>query len=744
MAAPDTSPYVLTDPDLSLPNARVLSAGTGVNLTKTSSNITVALTGRPLALANLNTNGLVCTYGVSHTLGVSGFGDSATVNWSGGTSAGTPWSAAVVADTVVQRIVSNTIIDETVGTPVTSSTLLLEAGAGMSIVLTNDAGRAKYTISNSGSGGGGAPTDATYVTVDDETAELPNSSRFSTLFDAAIDDATPWTPAQGGTGIPSYALGDLLYASNSTTLARLAVPALPGNYNLTWDALLQQLVWETQPDVPTDLTDIDFVTLTDQTATLPNSADFTTTMNAYVAAASPWLDSQGGTGVTSLGGPYRLLYSSLLGNQVANLPQPTNSGVLVQVPGSAPSFVQITPATPGYLHVNSSGVFTWDDLILPTGTVTSVGLTSTNSNNVIAGGPITTFGTIDLKISTPIQGDEDTVFFTYTNVPNNLGEHNFVFNPTGLSNINSFFSNNIVLGTSACDQAVSNTNNIVLGAGALASGTNIDSSIVLGLNALTLIADTTDLDRACVGGINAFQSLTANAAYLTSWGYATLQYVTGGAFKTTAIGGNIGTGSGLAAATFEYCAFLGNDILPSNTATNYSKITWLGYGTDIAPGVTDPTNSTAVGADALVYANNQVQLGKECGMSLDALTVVPDMVTEERIVVWLDGTDTGNAYNLLSCVGDTPYRTGTFQLLNSGFTCGTALLTAGVDPSVVVTTSAPINASYSQIQLTLSGGAGITHGAVRVGAIDGSGFTIYMSGTLSADIGVNWVVNLYN
>lgn len=73
------------------------------------------------------------------------------------------------------------------------------------------------TIITSGFGGtGNGFTKFSGPTTSEKTFTLPNASATILTDNAAV------TAAQGGTGITSYAVGDLLYASGSTTLSKLA------------------------------------------------------------------------------------------------------------------------------------------------------------------------------------------------------------------------------------------------------------------------------------------------------------------------------------------------------------------------------------------------------------------------------------------------------------------------------------------------------------------------------------------
>ena len=71
-------------------------------------------------------------------------------------------------------------------------------------------------IASTYGGTGNGFTKFSGATTSEKTYTLPNASATILTDNAAV------TPAQGGTGLTSYAIGDILYASGSTTLSKLA------------------------------------------------------------------------------------------------------------------------------------------------------------------------------------------------------------------------------------------------------------------------------------------------------------------------------------------------------------------------------------------------------------------------------------------------------------------------------------------------------------------------------------------
>ena len=113
-------------------------------------------------------------------------------------------------------------LSRTVGVALTTSTLLL---AATTAVVTPAGSNTQVQFNDAGVLGGDA--GFTYIKATDAVAIAGATTVGGTLGVTGVTTLTgglntPLVPAQGGTGLSSYAVGDLVYASGSTTLAKLA------------------------------------------------------------------------------------------------------------------------------------------------------------------------------------------------------------------------------------------------------------------------------------------------------------------------------------------------------------------------------------------------------------------------------------------------------------------------------------------------------------------------------------------
>ena len=113
-------------------------------------------------------------------------------------------------------------LSRTVGVALTTSTLLL---AATTAVVTPAGSNTQVQFNDAGVLGG--DSGFTFIKATDAVAIAGATTVGGTLGVTGVTTLTgglntPLVPAQGGTGLSSYAVGDLVYASGSTTLAKLA------------------------------------------------------------------------------------------------------------------------------------------------------------------------------------------------------------------------------------------------------------------------------------------------------------------------------------------------------------------------------------------------------------------------------------------------------------------------------------------------------------------------------------------
>ncbi|MBL0236776.1 MAG: hypothetical protein IPQ02_09240 [Saprospiraceae bacterium] len=188
-------------------NSLIFSTG----LTRTANTITVNTSQNINRLSNLTTNGLIKTSGSIGDLSIA--------------TAGTDFSAGTAG-------LATGILKSTTGTGALSIALaadfpiLNQNTTGSAATLTTPRnihggsfnGSADVTnIINSNFGGtGNGFTKFTGPNTTEKTFTLPNANALILTDNAAV------TAPQGGTGITSYVIGDILYANSSTSLSRLA------------------------------------------------------------------------------------------------------------------------------------------------------------------------------------------------------------------------------------------------------------------------------------------------------------------------------------------------------------------------------------------------------------------------------------------------------------------------------------------------------------------------------------------
>ncbi len=179
---------------------------------------------------------------------------------------------------------------------------------------------------------------------------------------------------------------------------------------------------------------------------------------------------------------------------------------------------------------------------------------------------------------------------------------------TGALRFNTTGNSNTAIGNGALVNNSSGFVNTAIGAGALASNTSADRNTACG--ALALASNTTGILNTATGG----EALRSNTIgnFNTASGFAAL------VSNTT---GSQNTANGREALVFSTTG-------DSNTATGYQALfsnttgsnnTALGAFANVAPGLDNLTNATAIGAGAVVNASNKIRLGNETVTVIEGL-----------------------------------------------------------------------------------------------------------------------------
>lgn len=217
--APDTSSYVLTNPDSNLPNSSVIIGGTGITVNKSGSNVSVAATSNLLQLAETSAGGYTVydtTLGFNQNRFTAGLGMAIT-NPTG--TGGVPTNFAVIPESTIQLInVSQN------GTPIVSDgrpNLNFSSSNGISLSIGSDANNVNIEIS--GDESSVAPDDATYI-LQTPDASLPNAQALSDLDQTGLMKVTVSEAPSAliSIAVPATTSAANDYQAGSTILSSLA------------------------------------------------------------------------------------------------------------------------------------------------------------------------------------------------------------------------------------------------------------------------------------------------------------------------------------------------------------------------------------------------------------------------------------------------------------------------------------------------------------------------------------------
>lgn len=199
-----------------------------------ASTTTVAIGLATESIAN-NTRGKVTTSGTVHGLNTSGL--SVGNVFLSATTPGALTNTAPSAPNYRYRVGIVSYVDATIGSiKVTPSTASLGNGTGNQVFGMNNAASAQEVKSIVGTTNRISVTNTANTITTDIDAAYVGQSSITTLGTVTTGtwNATPITPTKGGTGLTSYVLGDVPYASASNTLSNLA-----GNTTTTKKVLSQ-------------------------------------------------------------------------------------------------------------------------------------------------------------------------------------------------------------------------------------------------------------------------------------------------------------------------------------------------------------------------------------------------------------------------------------------------------------------------------------------------------------------------
>jgi hypothetical protein len=445
----------------------------------------------------------------------------------------------------------------------------------------------------------------------------------ATATSGAVSVAGTLVAANGGTGQSSYAVGDLLFASTTTALSKLADVAtgnalISGGVGVAPSYGKIGLTTHVSGTLPVSNGGTGATTLTANNVILGNG----TSAPLFVApGASGNVLTSNGTTWTSAAAGASLLgdtdsatpFETSLGFEAGNSTTGVNNTFIGYQAGKANTSGQDNAAL-GYqaLDANTTGVY---NTALGS---EALGANTTGSRNTAVGRAALTSSTGDYNTAT---GNEALFSNTTGNYNTAVGNEALRTNTFGSNNAavghqalyaNTTGSQNVAFGYQALDSNTTGNDNTAFGAGSLAANTIGTNNVAVGRRALE--ANTTGVDNVAVGAT----ALDANTTGYsnTAVGFTALGANTTG-YENTALGRALAANTtGYSNTAVGYLALSVNSTGIENVAVGRSALSQATTGNNNAAvgcfagsAITTGTQNTLLGANAGNSGTNNLTTG---------------------------------------------------------------------------------------------------------------------------------------
>lgn len=406
------------------------------------------------------------------------------------------------------------------------------------------------------------------------------------------------------------------------------------------------------------------------------------------------------------------------------------------------NFVTTGTVTPTISNVG--GVTTVSLAADAAGTVTSIGLSSPNTNAILGGtNPVTSSGTISINVGCPIISDAvNSNLLIGLGITAISGTNSTIIRQQGLPPSLSTGTANTLIGSNVALALTSSNANVIIGSAAASSlAGSGDANVLIG-NSVAAAVET--LDNSVILGFNA----AGGAAPFNVTDSVILGYE---------------AGYGLQSASLIQKSV----VIGKSAANNLDGITdSVIIGDSTYTSSTPLTDSVIIGASAgassIVY-ENVIVIGKNAKADIPYSVNMGDY--NEGYSISLFPYQTGSTpplqagqaslyleatREIVAFQGGSPLSIGAIPLAKNGSTCGTATLAAGVNPTVTITgavlTVEGVGPNGSKILLGLrpitpsNTYDPLDNINVVTQQLSDTGFTILGIGTLTNDVYVDWFI----